>query len=305
MPDNGIVYHYCSLETFKSIIENKCLWLCDVQKSNDSAELIYFDNIMLDQIHHYTEYLSNGNHTDKERELQALQLTKEVLQNPAADRAPVYSCSFSYNDDMLSQWRGYADDGYGVAIGFAARYFERQLPSITFGRVNYCRADAQKLCETILKKSFENCQTEVNKNSEDAISYNSLFVLNVLQSLEKQNIFFKSPAFAEEQECRIAMRLSYSHFDTKSIHFSLSHPNFFENDETLNFSMSSKKFRVVHHRFSSYYELSFDKIKNKLICSIMLGPKNQNNPRDIIDFLENCGYNTDRITIERSSATYR
>ena len=101
------------------------------------------------------------------------------------------------------------------------------------------------------------------------------------------------------------MRLSYSHFDTKSIHFSLSHPNFFENDETLNFSMSSKKFRVVHHRFSSYYELSFDKIKNKLICSIMLGPKNQNNPRDIIDFLENCGYNTDRITIERSSATYR
>lgn len=50
--DNGIVYHYCSLETFKSIIENKCLWLCDVQKSNDSAECTYFENIMKNHINY-------------------------------------------------------------------------------------------------------------------------------------------------------------------------------------------------------------------------------------------------------------
>lgn len=48
--NDQIVYHYCSLEVFKSIIENECLWLCDVQKSNDSQERIYFEKIMLEQI---------------------------------------------------------------------------------------------------------------------------------------------------------------------------------------------------------------------------------------------------------------
>lgn len=36
--NNEVVYHYCSLETFKNIISHQCLWLCDVQKSNDSKE---------------------------------------------------------------------------------------------------------------------------------------------------------------------------------------------------------------------------------------------------------------------------
>lgn len=34
-----ILYHYCSLETFQNIVENKSIWLSDVQKSNDSKEL--------------------------------------------------------------------------------------------------------------------------------------------------------------------------------------------------------------------------------------------------------------------------
>jgi len=34
---------------------------------------------------------------------------------------------FSAADDLLSQWRAYADDGCGFAIGFNARYFEKLL----------------------------------------------------------------------------------------------------------------------------------------------------------------------------------
>lgn len=40
-----ILYHYCSVETFFNIIKNSCLWLSDIEKSNDYQECIqmYFD----------------------------------------------------------------------------------------------------------------------------------------------------------------------------------------------------------------------------------------------------------------------
>lgn len=33
-----ILYHYCSVETFFNIIKNSCLWLSDIEKSNDYQE---------------------------------------------------------------------------------------------------------------------------------------------------------------------------------------------------------------------------------------------------------------------------
>ena len=34
-----VLYHYCSLSTFKSIFDNKSIWLSDIRRSNDSLEL--------------------------------------------------------------------------------------------------------------------------------------------------------------------------------------------------------------------------------------------------------------------------
>ena len=124
--DSGIVYHYCSLEAFKSIIENKCLWLCDVEKSNDSAERVYFNNLMLQTVKQYLEQLDPATHKI-ERKRAALQQLQNALSTPQDELAPVYSCSFSDNGDLLSQWRGYADDGYGVAIGIYSGHFQKYL----------------------------------------------------------------------------------------------------------------------------------------------------------------------------------
>ena len=48
-----LIFHYASLETFKSIIENHCIWLCDVQKSNDSTERTYFEQVLLEVIDNF------------------------------------------------------------------------------------------------------------------------------------------------------------------------------------------------------------------------------------------------------------
>lgn len=304
MPDtgSGIVYHYCSLEAFKSIIENKCLWLCDVEKSNDSAERIYFENIMLDQIDHYAEDLKSKNDADKELALHALQLVKEALQNPETERAPVYSCSFSYNGDQLSQWRGYADDGYGISIGFWTDGFKRFLPEYAFRQVNYNYEQAKQTCWDIIQTALSYCRESKTKNSK--LSYNSILVPNVLSQVEHSNIFFKSSAFAEEQECRIALRTVQSNYNANKHSFVFMPARILAPDYGQPLELSAEKFRVAQHKLSSYIELSFSRAKD-LITVINLGPKCLATPRDIQHFLECNNYEVGDIEINTSYATYR
>lgn len=39
---SDIVYHYCSLEAFLSIIQNASLWLSDISKSNDEVPILQY-----------------------------------------------------------------------------------------------------------------------------------------------------------------------------------------------------------------------------------------------------------------------
>ena len=41
-----MVYHYCNLDTFLKIIQNKSLRLSDIGKSNDYTELTYMENMI-------------------------------------------------------------------------------------------------------------------------------------------------------------------------------------------------------------------------------------------------------------------
>lgn len=37
---SGVVYHYCSVDTFFNIIKNSSVWLSDISKSNDYQECV-------------------------------------------------------------------------------------------------------------------------------------------------------------------------------------------------------------------------------------------------------------------------
>lgn len=48
--EEEVVYHYCSLEGFLSIIQNASLWMSDISKSNDCLENIYIRNKIKNRI---------------------------------------------------------------------------------------------------------------------------------------------------------------------------------------------------------------------------------------------------------------
>ena len=284
MPDtgSGIVYHYCSLGAFKSIIENECLWLCDIRKSNDSQECIYFDQIMSETIQQRIVNLQDKAGANA-ADLVDLQKMREGINDTKFEQIPIYVCSLSHDGDLLSQWRGYADDGCGIALGFDSNLI----------REKYSLLDAYCLCGDVFYGSKEEIATQCVKCMSHALSTaqklnipSGLSIITASDILLKRP-FYKSNAFREENEFRIVLLCESPPQKNSKLPF------------------SERKYRITNHQLSSYYEFSFSAVKDEILREIHLGPKCKVTPDDVRMFLSDCGYQADSITILPSEATYR
>lgn len=105
-----ILYHYCSNATFLSIVESDSIRLSDLSLSNDSQEGRWVRKVFE---RYCRAHGVSDDHIDAA--LRDLDLTIEFIG--------AAGFCMSGRDDTLSQWRAYADDGFGVAIGFSAKHF--------------------------------------------------------------------------------------------------------------------------------------------------------------------------------------
>ena len=133
------LYHYCSLESFLSIISSKSIWLSDVSKSNDIEELIWtkkeYYKIVNDIYKNATQasekFLCDmildiageeGIYFDDDR---IPNINKDKRMSSSINNTRVYAFCLSALGDSLGQWRGYANDGQDVAIGFRRKYLKK------------------------------------------------------------------------------------------------------------------------------------------------------------------------------------
>ena len=113
-----IVYHYCSLESLNSILKNRSLRLTNILKSNDSMEISWICRYYDAEFKRAYENASDlfRSKISSERLMGYVKLfTDEFFNENHADFRYYVTC-FSYQNDLLSQWRGYSGDGRGAAI---------------------------------------------------------------------------------------------------------------------------------------------------------------------------------------------
>lgn len=91
-----MLFHYCSSETFLSIVESRELWASDLSKMNDPDEVKRGAEIIRDLLD---------------------RLAPELGRALGSTNLIYLACSFSKNGDLLSQWRAYGDDGNGFSVG--------------------------------------------------------------------------------------------------------------------------------------------------------------------------------------------
>lgn len=106
---NKVVYHYCSVDTFFNIIKNSSMWLSDISKSNDYQECV-----------RCREFVNKGMEEYLRDDVEALKAWGIWYENGVHSNflMKTFCVCFSESKDKLSQWRGYAQDGKGIAIGF-------------------------------------------------------------------------------------------------------------------------------------------------------------------------------------------
>lgn len=322
--DNEIIYHYCSLEAFKSIIENKCLWLCDVQKSNDSAECQVLPNAIADELekrfHNHQSQLPYLTLADKEysRLLSILRNETNIIDQQ------IYSISFSRCADQLSQWRGYANDGTGICIGFNSAYLNNlSAYGFMFRHISY---DQTALSDTVEQytsnilnflKHLPSIPAPKDVTSEQLKAFQESNP--IIASVQQHAPFFKLAPFYEENESRLCFLSKHTMVPSNPILFQSIDQRI--NQQLLSnqqFSISPLQFRITSSNLQSYYKLYFTAIKDNFIQEIIIGPKSPVQISDIYLFLAANGYESkvsqqnisisffsDTLQIRKSTLTYR
>jgi hypothetical protein len=269
----NIMYHYCNVEAFKAIIQNKTLWLSSVYNLNDYKEIHWIKEKVLKKIQETT----TKNNYEKFNTF--LKLYENKQPN-------VYIASFSKGEDLLSQWRAYASDGYGVAIGFNTDYF-RGNDLIKTSKVLYDEKLQEMDIENILKPLME---------LKDEFDFNSIefekFSEKIINDINYLSAKSKNELFMEEQEIRL-----------------IHNPIIIEDKNTKRFifkdNISQMMFRAACGNLIPYFELKFDNFEenNEPILEIIKGPKNKFIDQEIRIFLANNGFYN--VEIKGSKSSYR
>lgn len=277
----SVLYHYCSVDTLISIIRNHSIWMSDAEKTNDRTEMKWlFARIQ--------EVISETILSCKEEyPCELLQKTEkiayETIERLMSKKAPItrnsksFLLCFSEASDLLSQWRGYGNDGKGVAIGFNTDI----LQNFALTKVIYDREDTSKFLHKIIDERLRwviesNVDKEKNEDNELQLCMD---ITTLMISIWQESFVYKNDKFSEEKEWRIFRRLQSNNYcvsdgiDTYGYADYLD--GFFnENNNYLGaFTRSSLKFRSVGDDLRIYFEVGFEKRKKEIIKEIIIGPK--------------------------------
>lgn len=118
MSETYLVYHYCTVETFKNILKSKVLWLCDLTDSNDEQEVIRTFVVLWEQVKQRLEQ------TDIPKDIldSAIQQIDQQYKTEIQTEPP-YGVCFCQKEDISSQWTEYGDHTKGLSLGFDINWF--------------------------------------------------------------------------------------------------------------------------------------------------------------------------------------
>jgi hypothetical protein len=285
------LWYYCSVKSLEAILKSKNMFMSNIQSMNDYKEGEWITDRLISKIisHHpelsgFIPYLNNYN--------------VDFLQGP-------YVASFSSNGDLLSQWRGYGNDGKGVSIGIKGDKISIPLISFDnetlFGRtfitnVIYDEVKQDKIIERLINL----VKLVVDAASEAKFNPNNHPYLYAATRIKFRLYFmapmFKNPSFKEEGEWRIigypASSMSIS--DENNI-YSINMNKFGDN--------SDFKFRSSDNDIIDYITFPSVSSINSMIDAINLGPACILKKKTLAMFVSEQEIKS--ITIEKSKSTLR
>lgn len=117
-PTPNVIYHYTDYAGLHAILQTGILWFTDVFSMNDPSEIHHGMKQSVDHLRHMVEQADSRLHRF------FLDKYEAFISEGLKQSAHYNICCFSTLCDSLSQWRAYADNGTGYALGFDAKALE-------------------------------------------------------------------------------------------------------------------------------------------------------------------------------------
>jgi hypothetical protein len=289
-----LIYHYCDPTAFLNIIQSKKLWLSNLANMSDHAERLWAERIM-----------------DEELDILKSSFSPEIIQEFSLQyqvtKFSPYICCFSTDGDLLSQWRAYADDGHGFAIGFDSSLisYSKNLPMMAYTKetalslhsVVYEEEKQKGIIHLLIELALERIRTiqETAGKSVDKISEEQMQFMTAgemaIQNLAGFAVITKNPTFFEEKEYRL-------------LHMPMVSANRHTNETiAMHFATSELRYRISRKKIHSYFEYDFSALMDKrFIAEIIRGPKNETSDTVLNALFGDLKY---KIKFKDSRATYR
>lgn len=296
MAQPKILYHYCNTDSFVSIIRNQSIRLSSLSLSNDSMEGRLIKTAIMKLAER--DGLSDG---------EKVELRESLVFNERYFDGLGFCLSFY--GDLLSQWRGYADDGYGVSIGFGVPYLKSLIhsehgndPHFDLHQVRYKPAEHEaeindiytELRKLISLGAFKrtgmtgllDTRSPLQVMADDAkIKKANEQLLLKLYDLAPKQFTLKANAFNEEKEWRLISVMEGNKFDECEYR--------------------ACRNRIIPFRTIKLGDLTAIGTRRKLkpIREVFLGPKNETPTSVVQAMLKQAGFGD--VRVNKSKATYR
>lgn len=181
--------HYTTLDGALGIIEGGDLWLSHLRFSNDNEEQRYGQRLVNAEVESLRRNPVAG--------VSASLLAAVQARLAAAQEQPIYICCFCEVDNLLSQWRGYAENGGGVSIEFDPEGMRAVSgPDVATGlsrlwRVFYDPAQQRKIVNQCILYPYWNAASDEER------------VTHIVEAIQFFIPTFKNQDFRGEQERRL------------------------------------------------------------------------------------------------------
>lgn len=285
-PQPSIIYHYTNDVGLKGILETGKIWLTDAFSLNDPSEMRHGFSILV-------KILESKAKTKQEKCF--AKLIHNCFNN-IQKLGNFFICSFSENGDDLGQWRAYADDGLGYALGFDRPALETPFASQDCGGIPNCSTfpvtyDDDKLGEIqqqIVDRMFGLISTPVGMKLPEEILrayWHKLFVLLTTRAMHA-SLYFKHCAYRNEQEYRFLQLHPTGHAPT------------------------DMKLRAHSYSLIKYLEFDWKSANLSALKQIIVGPASnrpeaQRFAEDCVDMFYRGTVPRDKVPIVHSKIPYR
>jgi Protein of unknown function (DUF2971) len=280
----ALVYHYTNDAGLRGILETGRLWLSDIFSLNDPSELSH-------GVSHTVKILNAKAENGPPESKTFAKHFASFYEGGMEGSAHYFVCSFSSDGDDLGQWRAYADNGRGYALGFDGVALEdaftkkngAPIPNNSTHHVTYNDAALIDIHRRMIEKMFGLISLPRGKRMSAASINEYMKELSITLSLHalRASLFFKHEAYENEKEFRF-LQIHRADLPAPEV-----------------------KRRYRSYELVKYREFDWRQVQSRALKQIVVGPAADS--RKATRFAKEClaAFNSGAVEVTQSAIPYR